>query len=101
MHDRVWSRLRVYSEHPKVSSSIYDWTKKSIVDREKEILPRNALKDIIDESNINRMGNRFSLIRRIIEHLAGMTDRFISNEYNRINQSGREVELQDETYFFS
>lgn len=101
MHDRVWSRLRVYSERPIVSVSIYEWTEKSIVDREKEILPRNAFKDLIDESNTNRMSNRFSLIRRIIEHLAGMTDRFIANEYNRINQSGREVERQDETYFFS
>jgi hypothetical protein len=38
--------------------------------------------------------------RRVIEHIAGMTDRFIANEYNRVNQSGREVEIQDETYLF-
>jgi dGTP triphosphohydrolase len=45
--------------------------------------------------------DHYIFLRRIGEHIAGMTDRFIANEYNRVNESGREVELQDETYFFS
>ena len=45
--------------------------------------------------------NILCLFRRIIEHIAGMTDRFITNEYNRLHEAGREVEHHDETYFFS
>ncbi len=98
MHERVWSRLRAYKplDEGAVTNEIDNYIKKSIVEREKEPLPEtvfDALKTC--EANI------LCLIRRIIEHIAGMTDRFITNEYNRLNEAGREVEHHDETYFFS
>ena len=81
-----------------------EWIKKTILEREKLVVPENVINHLTDESQesneLKWKANRFSLIRRIIEYISGMTDRFLSNEYNRINQSGREVELQDETYFF-
>jgi predicted deoxyguanosinetriphosphate triphosphohydrolase len=104
MHDRVWSRLRCYQDNPNLSAPVDEWIKKTILEREKLVVPENVINHLTDESQesneLKWKANRFSLIRRIIEYISGMTDRFLSNEYNRINQSGREVELQDETYFF-
>ena len=67
-------------------------------------LSRYNFKDFLEYLS-NKLGivcdNNYTLARRIIEHIAGMTDRFVANEYNRVNQCGREVEIQDEMYFYS
>lgn len=101
MHDRVWSRLRIYPEMQDVSKPVSDWVHRPIIEKEKMNLPQHVLDRLLDEKDPKFECNRYSLIRNIINHIAGMTDRFIANEFNRINQSGREVERQDETYFFS
>jgi len=101
MHDRVWSRLRIYPDNINVSASLSDWVNKPIFEKEKEMLPKKVLERFKDTKNATFQADRYSLIRTIINHIAGMTDRFIANEYNRVTQCGREVERQDETYFFS
>ncbi len=102
MHGRVWSRLRTYPHMANVSQPLHHWIAKPIANKEGMTVPDNVLKSLTDTraNDPNREYNQFSLEMRIIEHLAGMTDRYISNEYNRLTQSGREVERQDETYFF-
>jgi len=91
MHDRVWSRLRWYKDNPNLSEPVDWWINKPILKREKLVVPENVINHLTDESQVaNKLqweANRFSLIRRIIEYISGMTDRFLSNEYNRINQS--------------
>ncbi len=99
MHDRSWAWLRTYSNMDNVSPPVREWIERPI--NEKEIIPENVLKRLVDRRDANFKYNRYTLIRRIIEHISGMTDRFIANEYNRVHQSGRESELQDELYFFS
>jgi dGTP triphosphohydrolase len=83
-----------------ISLAVQGWIERPIDEKEKSSLPESAFRHLTQPIDSNYKNNRFSLVRRIIEHVAGMTDRYISNEYNRINQSGRETELQDETYFF-
>lgn len=100
MHDRVWSRLRVYRNMENVSLSLQQWVDRALSDKEKSVLDEEVFKCLTEPDHANRKCNHFTLVRRIIEHVAGMTDRYISNEFNRLNQSGREVEGQDETYFF-
>jgi predicted deoxyguanosinetriphosphate triphosphohydrolase len=101
MHDRVWARLQSYPGMKGVSVLVKDWIKRPIYEKEKRILPQYILERLMDENDPHYDCNRYSLIRLIINHIAGMTDRFVSNEFNRIHQSGREVEIQDEIYFFS
>jgi dGTP triphosphohydrolase len=100
MHDRVWSRLRIYQEKENVDHAIREWVDKPVSEKENAILPEQVLNCLTDLTRRNKNANHFSLVRRVVEHVAGMTDRYISNEYNRLNQSGRETEKQDETYFF-
>jgi hypothetical protein len=102
MHDRVWCRLRTYPGWTEVGHNVREWIRQSITDRESLIMPSKAMHDLL-EFNDKKIAqtHRYILARRVIEHIAGMTDRYIANEYNRLNQSGREVEIQDETYFFS
>jgi predicted deoxyguanosinetriphosphate triphosphohydrolase len=103
MHDRVWSRLRAYDESRfrRLSAKVREWAAKDIIERETEAFPKEAFEELTNRSKAGRFfnNNKYTLVRRIIEYLAGMTDRFIANEYNRVTQSGREVELPDETYF--
>ncbi|MBN1826882.1 MAG: dNTP triphosphohydrolase [Candidatus Eisenbacteria bacterium] len=110
MHDRVWSRLRAYQEMPNVHPIVKRYIDKSTVERETDTIPQDVLMSLLEDPTAEmegyieekwRTSNRYALVRRIIEHVTGMTDRFIANEYNRANQCGREVELQDETYFIS
>ena len=103
MHDRVWARLRVYNEMNNVAPVIAAFAKKPIVEREMTGLPDDVFRVICDweRGGDCAEASRYSLVRRIIEHVSGMTDRFIANEYNRAHQCGREIEPQDETYFFS
>lgn len=100
MHDRVWSRLRTYPGMTNVSRPLHEWIDKPMREKEGTTLPSKAFKSLTDPNDSNSVCNQFSLAMRIIEHLAGMTDRYISNEYNRLRQSGKEIERQDETYFF-
>lgn len=100
MHERVWSRLRIYPEMQNADIVLQEWIDKPLSVKDKAVFPENVLKSLTDPDHPNRRSNHFSLVRRIIEHVAGMTDRYISKEFNRVNQSGREVEKQDETYFF-
>lgn len=104
MHDRVWSRLRCdYPNWNSMSRDVKEWVEKSIIEREGLTIPEKVLECLVAKQKKNNAWecDRYALLRRIIEHIAGMTDRFISNEYNRLNQGGRESEIQDETYFFS
>ena len=100
MHDRVWDKLRVYKKKEGVSPQIKTWIDLSQMDKDQVTFNQQLLNILRDVSDNAYENNRISLARRIIEHVAGMTDRFIANEYNRLNQSGREVETQDETYLF-
>ena len=100
MHNRVWSRLRRYPGMTNVSRPLHEWISKSMPEKERTILPVSVFKSLTDPSDPNAVCNQFSLAMRIIEHIAGMTDRYISNEYNRLRQGGKETERQDETYFF-
>lgn len=99
MHDRVWQSLRVYQDRESVSANVQNWCGLPIPVRGHEVFSEDILKNLQRNGQFDH--NRYTLIRRIIEHIAGMTDRFISNEYNRLHQGGREAEIQDETYFFS
>lgn len=101
MHDRVWSKLRVYQKKEGVSTEINDWINMSQQKKNEEVFEKPLLDLIKDRRNSAYENNRITLARRVIEHVAGMTDRYIANEYNRANQSGREVEIQDETYLFN
>jgi dGTP triphosphohydrolase len=109
MHDRVWSRLRIYSgtDNPNpvprdAPDPVKQWIGKPITEKDKEVIPESVLEKMRDQSDGNyAKRNYYSLVRRIVEHVAGMTDRFIANEFSRCKQPGREVEPQDETYFFS
>ena len=104
MHDRVLARMRSFANHSDVSPELDEWLQRSIVEKEDDILSPEAMEELTNPASVSRsnwIANRYSLIRRIVEHVAGMTDRYLANEYNRINECGREVELQDETYFFS
>lgn len=101
MHDRVWTRLRTYPMKPRVSHVVSKWITKPITEKDSCTIPQEVLEKLVGEKTPEQEANRYSLVRRIIEHIAGMTDRYIANEYNRANQCGREVESQDETYFFS
>lgn len=105
MHDRVWSRLRCYKDMPEVSPSIRNWQGKPIYEREATVIGDDIYNPLTGKAAAGTEGtykcNQYSLVRRIIEHLSGMTDRYIINEYNRLTQGGREVEMTDETYFFS
>ncbi|MBI9090627.1 MAG: hypothetical protein JEZ12_15530 [Desulfobacterium sp.] len=100
MHDKVWSRLKTYRNKSNVSRSVKNWVEKDIFSKNTSVLPEEVFQCLTNEDNPDRNCNYYSLIMRIIEHVSGMTDRYVSNEYNRLNQSGREIETQDETYFF-
>ncbi len=105
MHDRVWSRLRSYANDvgtDDLSQPILSWIEKSMLDKEQTAISNECLELLASggDNDLQKRANRLAFARRIIDHIAGMTDRYIANEYNRLRQSGREVELQDETYFF-
>ena len=103
MHDRVLPRIRLYSGLDRVSSGISRYTKKPLPEREGSTVPRDVLRLLTwreKEGGPEQESNQELLIRRIVEHISGMTDRFIATEYNRLSQGGREVEQQDESYFW-
>lgn len=113
MHERVWSRLRAYEPlRSHIKGELKYFIGKSIITRERDPgLPEEVHIEIAEkpkepvDDNAKELtywrANRYCLTRRVIEHIAGMTDRYITNEYNRLNQAGREIERNDETYFFS
>lgn len=109
MHDRVWIKLRKYPDREKIDKKIEDeWLNLNVYTKEKEIISDNVIDLIRGDDNKDEKAkdkaitnNQYILIRRIIEHIAGMTDRYIAREYLRITVPGKEVEQQDETYFFS
>jgi hypothetical protein len=97
MHDRVWTRLREY-RGTRARATVKTWIDLPLAEKDRKVLPEDIL-DSLKDTKISK--HRYMLVRRIIEHISGMTDRYISAEYNRFVLSGREAELQDETYFFS
>lgn len=109
MHDRVWARLRIYSGTDNLSpipanapDPVKEWISRPITEKDKEVIPEAVMGRMRDQSDRTFFArNYYSLVRRIVEHVAGMTDRFVANEFSRCKQPGREVEIQDETYFFS
>lgn len=105
MHQRVWHNLRQYSEARKITSNLKKWIDEPIKSKELKLFDLETYDEIVNEKIDGRNGrrlknSRYSLIRRIISHVAGMTDRYLKNEYNRLTQGGREVEIPDEMYFF-
>ncbi len=105
MNQRVWLNIDKYPEAHSVGNNLDDWIRRTIHDKEKSVFPSKAYNEITEmaiseEKNETLRNGRYSLIRMIISHVAGMTDRYLKNEYNRLTQGGREVEIPDESYFF-
>lgn len=100
MHDRVWDKLRMYQKKEGISPEIKTWIGMPQQKKDQNVFEKKLMDLLKDKTCAAYENNRITLVRRVIEHVAGMTDRFIANEYNRVNQSGREVEIQDETYLF-
>lgn len=106
MHDRVWLRLRDYGLS-NLTRKLADWIALHETDTAKEqdrqeiieLLAKSVIDETTDDINITT-DDGICLLRLIVNHVAGMTDRYIVNEYNRLNQGGREVEQQDDTYYF-
>ncbi|MFX1537592.1 MAG: dGTP triphosphohydrolase [Promethearchaeota archaeon] len=103
MHQRVWLKISNYPEARIVGEELKRWIDMPINEKEALILPTETYKEIteVDKDSGETLKNgRYCLIRRIISHVAGMTDRYIKNEYNRLTRGGGETEIPDETYFF-
>jgi len=86
MHNRVWEKLPLYS----IISALSTFKK-----YEGEIPTVAQLEELKTESN-----GRLLLIRRIIDHISGMTDRFIYDEYARLFSTQKEIESPEEIYFY-
>lgn len=103
MHQRVWLKIQSYPEISSIGSELRAWIDSPMRMKEKEIFPLQTLAKItrVNESSSQTDKNdKYCLIRLIISHIAGMTDRYIMNEYNRLTRGGGETETPDETYFF-
>jgi dGTP triphosphohydrolase len=100
MHERVWSRLRSYPKMAAISPAVRQWVKKGVAARNKEVIPEAVLECLTRGPGKDaNPSDRYSLVRRVIDHVSGMTDRYVVNEYHRLTHPGREVEFQDEVYF--
>ncbi|MBF0377681.1 MAG: dNTP triphosphohydrolase [Desulfamplus sp.] len=103
MHQRVWLKIAKYDEASPIDKSLEHWINTPINAKKDLIFPSDAYKEITNydsRPSNTQQHNRYSLIRRIISHVAGMTDRYIKNEYNSLTRGGGETQIPDETYFF-
>ncbi|MFC1888957.1 dGTP triphosphohydrolase [Thermodesulfobacteriota bacterium] len=98
MNDRVWNRLRVYKDRAPVNKEVRNIINARFTSKSNQTISKEALQAMLVRTKPNHKNSKYSMIRRIVEHVSGMTDRYISLEYNRLTQSGREAELQDESY---
>ena len=92
MHKRVWERMSIYRNFAKLKLL------PEFIDYECSIPTNNQIQRLHDTSNDNVKAHLL-LCRRVVDHISGMTDRFIYDEYDRLFSTKKEIESPEELYF--
>ena len=90
MHKRVWERLRVYSGFRERCNKEDEFKEYNYG------IPNDEQLEMLYSENPADSPYQLLLFRRIVDHISGMTDRFIYDEYDRLFSTIKEIESREE-----